>query len=73
MKDIVRELRTALEAELRHALERHEFEVYYQPKHRRWPSRRMVGAEALVRWRHPERGLVAARCLRAGMCERHRG
>jgi diguanylate cyclase (GGDEF)-like protein/PAS domain S-box-containing protein len=50
--------RLLLEAELRHAVERNEFEVYYQPV---WATatRAMIGVEALVRWRHPERGIVA--------------
>jgi len=49
--------RAQLGAELRHALERDEFEVYYQPK---FDLRSGVAcaAEALLRWRHPERGLV---------------
>jgi diguanylate cyclase (GGDEF)-like protein len=51
------ELRMALETELRHALERGEFELFYQPK--LTVDDRLVGAEALLRWRHPERGLVA--------------
>jgi EAL domain-containing protein (putative c-di-GMP-specific phosphodiesterase class I) len=51
------ETRMALESELRHALERGEFEVFYQPK--LTVDNRLVGAEALLRWRHPERGLVA--------------
>jgi diguanylate cyclase (GGDEF)-like protein len=49
--------RTSLEAELRQALEDQQFEVYYQPivdTH----SGEIVGAEALARWRHPQRGLV---------------
>ncbi len=40
------------------ALGRHEFELYYQPKVD-MRSFQLVGAEALIRWRHPERGLLA--------------
>ena len=49
--------RVKLEAELRQALEQNQLRVYYQPIHR-LDDGRMVGAEALVRWQHPERGLV---------------
>lgn len=49
--------RTRLEEELRRALTQHEFELHYQPRVS-GPQRRIVGAEALVRWRHPQRGLV---------------
>lgn len=49
--------RLALENNLRRALERSEFEVYYQPKIDT-NTRQIVGMEALVRWRHPELGLV---------------
>jgi diguanylate cyclase (GGDEF)-like protein/PAS domain S-box-containing protein len=47
----------ALERELMHAQERGEFVLYYQPIADVATSR-IVGAEALIRWRHPERGLV---------------
>ncbi len=49
--------RLDLENELRRALEREEFVVFYQPK-LNIHSRRILGAEALVRWKHPKRGLV---------------
>ena len=47
----------ALETALRHALERHEIEIHYQPI-MRLADRKVAGFEALLRWRHPERGLV---------------
>lgn len=50
--------RTRLEAELRNALARNEFLVYYQPIIET-ATGRVVAAEALVRWAHPQRGLVA--------------
>ncbi|MCX2865252.1 EAL domain-containing protein [Paucibacter sp. PLA-PC-4] len=50
--------RTALEADLRHALDRGEFVVFYQPIVD-VATGVIVGAEALVRWRHPERGFVS--------------
>jgi len=47
----------ALLGELRQALESHQLLLHYQPKVD-LKTRRLVGAEALVRWRHPRRGLV---------------
>jgi diguanylate cyclase (GGDEF)-like protein len=49
--------RTRLEADMRRALEAREFQVYYQPV-LDLIERRVAGFEALVRWQHPERGLV---------------
>ena len=50
--------RAQLGAELRRALEREEFALVYQPKFR-LADRGAGGAEALLRWKHPERGTVS--------------
>jgi len=47
-----------LENSLQRALERSEFEVYYQPQ-LNISTREIVGIEALIRWHHPELGLVS--------------
>lgn len=48
----------SLESSLRHAIEREQLELYYQPKV--CPKTfEIVGAEALIRWNHPEWGLVS--------------
>jgi diguanylate cyclase (GGDEF)-like protein/PAS domain S-box-containing protein len=56
MQEEVR-LRLELEADLRKSLEREEFELYYQPIVL-LENQKLAGFEALVRWRHPRRGLV---------------
>lgn len=50
-------LRHAEEVSLRHALDSDEFQLYYQPQTNE--SFQVVGAEALLRWKHPERGLTS--------------
>jgi len=52
------EMRLSLTAELELASARGEFELFYQPQIRLDTSQ-VVGAEALIRWRHPGRGLVS--------------
>jgi diguanylate cyclase (GGDEF)-like protein len=47
-----------MESALRLALERNEFELYYQPLVDLSDSGMIVGAEALLRWQHPERGMI---------------
>jgi diguanylate cyclase (GGDEF)-like protein/PAS domain S-box-containing protein len=49
--------RYELVEDLQHAITTGQFEVYYQPK-LNLASARIYGAEALIRWNHPERGLV---------------
>jgi len=50
--------RLVLESELRRAVERKQFVLYYQPVHDLLTGD-IVGSEALLRWRHPKRGLVS--------------
>ena len=49
--------RLLMEASLRRALDRHEFVLHYQPRVD-VRSGRIIGAEALMRWMHPERGVM---------------
>lgn len=48
----------AFQDEVRHAVLNREWELHYQPQVR-MSDNRLVGAEALLRWRHPTRGLIA--------------
>jgi diguanylate cyclase (GGDEF)-like protein len=50
--------RLTLESSLRHALERNEFQLYYQAK-RDIATGQITGMEALLRWQHPDLGIVA--------------
>jgi diguanylate cyclase (GGDEF)-like protein len=49
--------RLTLETSLRHALDRNEFSLHYQPKVD-LATRQITGVEALLRWTHPERGML---------------
>ena len=51
------EARAALEVDLRQALANNEFELHFQPQV--GPAGEVVGAEALLRWKHPVRGQVS--------------
>jgi len=55
--DVIRE-KNELRAALRGALSRNEFELWYQPQVS-WKTGRVCGAEALIRWNHPARGMVS--------------
>jgi diguanylate cyclase (GGDEF)-like protein/PAS domain S-box-containing protein len=58
--ELNREARERLELEtaLREAIQRDEFTLYYQPQVD-LVARKVVGCEALIRWNHPEKGLVS--------------
>ncbi|HTJ97257.1 MAG TPA: bifunctional diguanylate cyclase/phosphodiesterase, partial [Rhodocyclaceae bacterium] len=49
--------RVALVTELHHALERGELELHYQPQVN-LADQKVIGVEALMRWRHPQRGVI---------------
>ncbi|BAQ61316.1 diguanylate cyclase/phosphodiesterase with PAS/PAC sensor [Geminocystis sp. NIES-3708] len=48
----------SLEAQLHHAIERNELELYYQPKVE-FKTNKVTGAEALLRWNHPEEKFIS--------------
>ncbi len=50
--------RHALGKDLREALAREQFELHYQPVYAAVP-RQLIGYEALLRWRHPDRGMIS--------------
>lgn len=50
--------RMTLQQDLRKALDQKQFELFYQPQ-MDLSTRQLVGVEALIRWRHPERGLLS--------------
>ncbi len=52
------EERLVIASDLRKALERKEFVLYYQPKVDTYTAE-MIGLEALIRWQHPEKGMIA--------------
>lgn len=51
-------LQKNVEKDMRPAMENGEFEAFYQPKYN-IETEELVGAEALVRWRHPQKGLLS--------------
>jgi diguanylate cyclase (GGDEF)-like protein len=50
--------RVVMERELRHALQRNEFRLHYQPQYA-LQSGELIGLEALIRWQHPEHGMMS--------------
>ena len=46
-----------LEQDIKHAIEKEEFVLYYQPQ-LELSSRKITGAEALIRWMHPQKGMI---------------
>lgn len=49
----------SLELDLREAVEKNELELFYQPQNIIRNNNEMVGVEALLRWNHPEKGLIS--------------
>lgn len=54
--------RLQLSSALRHALDRDEFRIFYQPKID-MKTAKLVGLEALLRWQHPHNGLLTPDCF----------
>lgn len=46
------------------AVEENQFEVWFQPQID-YASKKIVGAEALIRWNHPEKGMLPPGCVRS--------
>jgi diguanylate cyclase (GGDEF)-like protein/PAS domain S-box-containing protein len=57
-RDFFRPRRLALMSELRYAIEHNELSLFFQPRVT-MRTGRVTGVEALVRWRHPQRGIIA--------------
>jgi EAL domain-containing protein (putative c-di-GMP-specific phosphodiesterase class I) len=60
--------RRELDTELRRACANHEFVLYFQPQVRSTDGA-VIGAEALLRWHHPERGILAPGVFIDALCE----
>lgn len=56
-KDEANRDRSAISIDMRHAIENNEFELYFQPQNR-VSDRALIGFEVLLRWNHPERGII---------------
>lgn len=56
--EVKQEQRLGLENEIRRAIDREEFKLYYQPQ-MDLATGKIIGAEALLRWQHPTRGLLS--------------
>lgn len=50
-------------SDLRRALDEHDLTLYYQPKFDCADERRLVGVEALIRWNHPQMGVLSPSCI----------
>ena len=55
--------RTPGAADLRRAIDEHDLTLYYQPKFDCADERTLIGVEALIRWNHPEMGVLLPSCI----------